>query len=231
LGLVDHHSGKRRNVVVECSAILFDMDGTLVDSTSVVERQWKLFAEAHGLDYEHIMKISHGRRNAETIREIAPHLATAEIFAQFDETELQDKDGVVAVRGSADLIGRLAAHQWAVVTSASRALARSRLQAVHLPVPNVLIGADDVSNGKPHPEGYLAAARRMGLERSSCVVFEDTPPGLEAARAAGMRAFAITTTFPHQRLAPADCVADFEEIVVERLSEGNIRLTVPCFEK
>jgi sugar-phosphatase len=219
----------RRTVVVECSAILFDMDGTLVDSTSVVERQWKLFAEEHGLDYAHIMKISHGRRNAETIREVAPHLATPEIFAQFDETELEDKEGVVAVKGSAGLLGKLEANEWAVVTSASRALARSRLQAVHLPVPRVLIGADDVHAGKPHPEGYLAAARRLGLERESCVVFEDTQPGLQAARAAGMRAFGITTTFPHARLAPADCVADFSAVALEREFPGRMRLTLSCF--
>ena len=219
---------KSRTVVVECRAILFDMDGTLVDSTSVVERQWKLFAERHGLDYEHIMKISHGRRNAETIREVAPHLATPEIFAEFDETELEDKEGVVAVKGSTDLLGKLAPHEWAVVTSASRALASNRLQAVHLPVPGVLIGADDVRSGKPHPEGYLAAARRLQVERTSCVVFEDTQPGLQAARAAGMRAFGITTTFPHTRLAPAECVADFAAVAVERDFEGRIRLTLSC---
>jgi sugar-phosphatase len=218
----------RRKVVVECRAILFDMDGTLVDSTSVVERQWKLFAEQHGLDYEHIMRISHGRRNAETIREVAPHLATPEIFAQFDETELDDKEGVVPVKGSAHLLAKLAAHEWAVVTSASRALARSRLEAVHLPLPDVLIGADDVRAGKPHPEGYLAAARRLGVERASCVVFEDTQPGLQAARAAGMRAFGITTTFTHHRLAPADCVPDFDAVAVEHNSESAIRLTLSC---
>jgi sugar-phosphatase len=221
--------GNRRKVVVECGAILFDMDGTLVDSTSIVERQWKRFAEEHNLDYARIMRISHGRRNAETIREIAPHLATPEIFAQFDEAELHDKEGAVVVKGSETLLGKLAAHEWAVVTSASQALARNRLQAVHLPVPSVLIGADDVSAGKPHPEGYLAAARRLGVERTSCVVFEDTRPGLQAAHAAGMRAFGITTTYPHIHLAPVDCIADFSAVSIERSIEGGIRLTLSCF--
>ena len=220
--------GNRRSVVVECSAILFDMDGTLVDSTAVVERQWKLFAEEHGLDYEYIMKVSHGRRNAETIRDVAPHLAKPEIFAKFDEAELHDKQGVSAVRGAVELLGKLAANEWAVVTSASRALASSRLQAVHLPVPRVLIGADNVRSGKPHPEGYLAAARGLGVEREQCVVFEDTQPGLEAARAAGMRAFALTTTFPHTRLAPAECIMDFSAVTAERSSDGLLRLTLLC---
>jgi sugar-phosphatase len=221
-------TGNGQKVVAACSAILFDMDGTLVNSTAVVERQWRVFAEAHGLDYAHIMKISHGRRNAETIREVAPHLATAEIFAQFDEAELADHEGVAAVRGSAELIGKLAAHEWAVVTSASRTLARNRLLAVHLPLPNVLIGADDVRAGKPDPEGYLAAARRLGVDRNACVVFEDTLPGLEAAHAAGMRTFGLTTTFPADRLAPADCIADFKGVAVERDSEGKIRLRLSC---
>lgn len=214
-----------RTVVVECRAILFDMDGTLVDSTAVVERQWKLFAARHGLDYAHIMKISHGRRNAETILEIAPHLATAEVFAEFDATELQDREGIVAVRGAADLLGKLAGHEWAVVTSASQALARTRLQGVRLPVPNVVIGAEDVRAGKPDPEGYLAAADRLGVEPDLCVVFEDTVPGLEAARAAGMRGFGITTTFPASQLGGVDCVADFTGVRVERGATGGLRLT------
>jgi len=115
------------DVIVECRAILFDMDGTLVDSTPVVERQWKRFAQRHGLDYAQIMRVSHGRRNEETIREVAPHLARPEIFAEFDAEEIEDLGGVTAVRGSADLLAQLEHGEWAVVTSASRALARTRL--------------------------------------------------------------------------------------------------------
>lgn len=217
------------DVIVQCEAILFDMDGTLVDSTPVVERQWKRFAERHGLNYAQIMKVSHGRRNEETIREIAPHLARPEIFAEFDAEEIQDRADVVAVGGSADLLEKLGEHEWAVVTSASRALARSRLQTVRLPVPHVLIGADDVAQGKPDPEGYLAAARRLGVERRLCVVFEDTVPGLMAARAAGMRGIGIATTFSHRELGLVGCLANFAGVRVERLKEGSLRLTLPCY--
>jgi sugar-phosphatase len=214
-------------IVIECQAILFDMDGTLVDSTPIVERQWKRFAERHALDYAHIMRISHGRRNQETIREIAPHLATPEIFAQFDAEEIEDRGGVTAVAGSASLLSKLAVHEWAVVTSASRALARDRLRAVQLPVPPVLIGADDVQYGKPDPEGYLAAARRLGADREKCVVFEDTPPGLAAARAAGMRGIGISTTYTHAQLGEVDCVKDFCDVIVERLADRTLRLSLP----
>jgi sugar-phosphatase len=216
-------------VVIECQAILFDMDGTLVDSTPVVEKQWKRFAQRHGLDYAHIMRVSHGRRNQETIREIAPHLATPEIFAQFDAEEIQDRDGISAVAGAASLLAQLAQHEWAVVTSASRALARDRIQAVHLPVPHVLIGAEDVDHGKPDPEGYLAAARRLGVDRQSCIVFEDTPPGLQAAQAAGMRGIGISTTYTRKQLATAECLQDFEGITVERLPARLLRITLPCY--
>ncbi len=214
---------------MECRAILFDMDGTLVDSTPVVERQWKRFAQRHSLDYAEIMKISHGRRNEETIRKIAPHLARPEIFAEFDAEEIEDLGGVTAVGGAGELLARLTQSEWAVVTSASRALARSRLGAVQLPVPNVLIGADDVEHGKPHPQGYLLAARRLGVDRGSCVVFEDTVPGLEAARAAGMRGIGITTTYSRQQLGPVDCVADFKAVRVERSGAGEIRLRLACY--
>ncbi len=215
------------DVVIECQAILFDMDGTLVDSTPVVERQWKRFAERHNLDYVRIMEISHGRRTEETIREIAPHLATAEIFAHFEAEEREDRGGVSAVGGAAELLAQLAQHEWAVVTSASRALARDRLKAVRLPVPPVLIGADDVENGKPDPEGYVAAARRLGAERHLCLVFEDTPPGLRAAHAAGMRGIGITTTYDRKHLGPVDCVKDFRGITIGRTAGRTLRITLP----
>jgi sugar-phosphatase len=213
-------------MVVECAAILFDMDGTLVDSTLVVERQWKKFANRHGLDYARIMQISHGRRNAETIREIAPHLATRQIFEEFDAEELEDRQGLRTVKGAARIIGQLADHEWAVVTSASQALAANRLQAVDLPVPKVLIGAEDVREGKPDPEGYLTAAHRLGVAPELCVAFEDTVPGLEAARASGAQAIGITTTFPRTELEPAACITDFEEVAIDRAASGHIRLTL-----
>ncbi len=124
---------------------------------------------------------------------------------------------------------KLRLNEWAVVTSASRALARDRLQSVELPVPNVLIGADDVGDGKPHPEGYLAAARRLGADNTRCVIFEDTPPGLQAAKAAGMRGIAISTTYTHQQLGPGPCIKDFVGVEVERLPDHLLRLHLTCY--
>ncbi len=111
----------------------------------------------------------------------------------------------------------------------SRALARDRLQSVELPVPNVLIGADNVENGKPDPEGFLAAARRLGADNTRCLVFEDTPPGLKAATAAGMRGIAISTTYSHQQLGSGPCIKDFVGAEIERLPDHLLRVHLSCY--
>ena len=195
-----------------CGAILLDMDGTLVDSTLCVERQWAKFAERHKLDYGKIMAVSHGRPNAETIREVAPHLAVPAILDRFDAEELLDREGIVEVAGAAEFVQSLPAGKWAVVTSASKALAEVRLRCAGLPIPEVLIAADGISHGKPHPEGYLLAAERLGVPPPNCLVFEDTPAGLEAADRAGMQSIAVATTFSCNQLQCALCIKDFSDI-------------------
>jgi sugar-phosphatase len=207
--------------VFQCEAILFDMDGTLVDSSHCVERTWRLWAAAHGLDIDALLAISHGRQNHETIRLIAPHLETPDQIAYLVRTEEECREGIVAVPGARALVDALARDRWAVVTSAWRTLAELRLGCAGLPVPDVLVTADDVRRSKPHPDGYLAAAARLGVAPSACVVIEDAPAGVESARAAGMPVIGITTTFPRDRL---DCdwwLNDFRAVRV-RPSENGV---------
>jgi mannitol-1-/sugar-/sorbitol-6-phosphatase len=173
------------------------------------------------------MEVSHGRRNEETIREIAPHLLTPQVLAEFDASEIRDHEGLSVVDGADELISQLKLHEWALVTSASRELARDRMLSVGLPVPAVLVGADDVARGKPNPEGYLAAAFRLRVATQHCVVFEDTRPGLQAGRAAGMRTFGITTTYSHAELAPAECITNFQSVKFHR-ADGALQLTLRC---
>jgi sugar-phosphatase len=202
------------------------MDGTLVDSTLCVERQWAKFADRNNLDYQKIMAVSHGRPNAETIRDVAPHLAQPEIVARFDAEELLDREGIVEVGGAAAFVESVPSGKWAVVTSASRALAEVRLSCAGLPIPEVLITADDISHGKPHPEGYLLAAQRLGFAPSQCLVFEDTPAGLLAAERAGMQSVAIATTFPCEKLQWAVCIKDFNAIQLSQtLSQIHLLIT------
>lgn len=173
-------------VVLTAQTLLFDMDGTLVDSTAAVARTWGRFAARHGLDAAEVLASAHGQRTAETVAAHAPagtDLAaeTAWLVAQ----DVADTDGTVAVPGAAAFLASLPADRWALVTSAGRDLAVRRMAAAGLPLPGVLVSADDVAAGKPSPEGFLKAAAMLGADPASAVVFEDAELGLLAARAAG----------------------------------------------
>jgi sugar-phosphatase len=182
--------------IVDCDAVLFDMDGTLVDSREIVERLWLQWAAEHGLSADAILAVAHGRRTLETIQLVAPHLATPEEAARLDAREAEEDGHETAIPGAAVLLNALPPDRWAVVTSAGRTLARARLAAVGLPLPRTLVGADDVVRGKPSPEGYLRAVSLMGVPAVRCVVLEDTPAGAQAGRAAGARVVGLRTTFP-----------------------------------
>jgi sugar-phosphatase len=176
---------------MRCSAVLFDLDGVLVHSADSVRRSWKAWADAQRVPYEIVERAAHGRRTVDTIREVAPHLDAERAAAELEASQALDVVGVVAGRGAADLLASLRDGEWAVVTSGTRHLARARLAAGALPVPAVMVTAEDVAHGKPSPEGYLAAAERLGRRAADCVVVEDAPAGVEAAHAAGMRVIGL----------------------------------------
>jgi sugar-phosphatase len=182
-------------VVFDCDAVLFDMDGTIVDSKHIVERMWIAWASEHGLPVGDALAVAHGRRTLETMKLLAPHLATPEEAARLDALESEQEGGETAIPGAFDLLSALPRDRWAVVTSAGRALALRRIESVHLPAPRVVVGADDVVAGKPSPEGYLQAAERLGVDARRCVVIEDTPAGAAAGRSAGARVIGLTTTY------------------------------------
>ncbi len=210
-----------------CDAVLLDMDGTLVDSTSCVIRQWRLWAERHGLPLERILSVSHGRLTLDTIRIVAPDLATTEEAEAFDRAEVEDTDGIRAVNGALGFLGRLRDNQWAVVTSASNELARVRLLAAGLPIPKVLISSEDVRAGKPDPEGYLTAAELLRAVPARCLVVEDSIAGVEAARRAGMSVLGITTTLPPEQLDADVCISDFSSVRVDKEeADHGIRILV-----
>lgn len=211
-------AGTSGRVVSAVHAVLFDIDGTLVDSTAAVERTWTLWADAHGYDAGAILRVCHGRRSQDTIADFVqdPDERAAAV-TELEELELQDLRDVVALPGAPELLRVLPAHRWAAVTSGSRQLMQARLHAAGLPLPAVLVAAEDVEHGKPDPAGYLSAAAQLGGRASSCVVIEDAPAGLRAGRAAAAFTVAVCTSHPAHQLHEADVVVpDLRAITVQQ---------------
>ncbi|SEF67377.1 sugar-phosphatase [Actinacidiphila yanglinensis] len=212
---------------VAVAAVLFDMDGTLVDSTAVVERTWRAFADRHHLDAERILAVSHGRRTEETVAAFAPPgVDTGAEARRLVAREVVDTEGIVAVPGAAELLASLPEDRWALVTSAGRDLTAARMGAAGLPMPPVVVCADDVSAGKPHPEGYLTAAARLGTAAGRTLVFEDAEAGLLAARASGARTVVVG---PYAAAAAAglDRVADLRCVRAGHAA-GRLVLSYPA---
>lgn len=193
-------------LVLHCDAVLFDLDGVLVDSTPSVERSWRSWAAQHGLDAGRILAVAHGRPAAETIRAFAPHLDAVAETRVLERAEIEDVGSVARLPGAAEMIASLPGGSWGIVTSGTRALATARVKQVGLPVPEAFVTADDVARGKPNPECYLAGARLLGVPPGRCVVFEDAPAGVRAGRAAGMTVVALTTTHGPAALSEAGVV-------------------------
>jgi sugar-phosphatase len=179
---------------------LFDIDGTLVDSSAVVERAWRQVAGEFGLDGDTIVASCHGRRSMDTVEEFFPPADRPAAQERID-----DRD-VVACRGAAGMLAGLDGRPWAAVTSGPRPLMTARLAAAGLPEPPVLVTAEDVPRGKPAPDGYLLAARELGVSPAGCVVVEDSPAGVAAGQASGALVVAVTTTHPADALDAADLV-------------------------
>ena len=200
-----------------CSAILFDLDGVLIDSTRSVDRQWRAWAREKSIDEEKVMAIAHGVRTIEVIRAVAPHLDAVAEVRWLEGREAEDQVDVAVMPGAAELIGAIPDGHWCVVTSGTRYLASARLRLGGLPVPKVLVTADDVTNGKPHPEPYLKGAAGLGFKPEGCLVIEDAPAGIRSAHAAGMKAIGLASTYPPSVLSDSD-------VVVERLAQIRVSL-------
>jgi sugar-phosphatase len=203
--------------IFRCSAILFDLDGVLVDSTLSVERQWRIWAREQGIDGDKIMAVGHGVRAVEVIRAVAPHLDAEEEVRKLENREADDHDGVAVMPGAAELVHVIPPDRWCVVTSGTRLLASERLRFFGIPAPKVMITADDVAYGKPHPAPYLKGAEMLGVKPAECLVIEDAPVGIQSARSAGMKVIALASSYPASALSEAD-------VVVQRLERIQVSL-------
>ncbi|MFS7876538.1 HAD-IA family hydrolase [Streptomyces asiaticus] len=206
-------------------ALLLDMDGTLVNSDAVVERYWRIWAAEQGLDPEQVLEVVHGRQAHATMAVLLPDRPVERNLADnrwMLERETTDLDGVVPVPGAPAFMAALAALPHALVTSADEALARARMGAAGLPMPEVRVTAERVGASKPDPEGFLKGAAELGFAPADCVVFEDSEAGIAAGRAAGMRVVGIG---PRAGAHATDAhVRDLEQVRIEALPDGTMRL-------
>lgn len=213
-------------VIISCHAILFDLDGVLVDSTPAVSRVWTRWAHAHGLPPEMVVARAHGRRSIETIRAVAPHMNAEVENVRVEQMEINDREGVTALPGALDILRALPADRYAIVTSATRPLAVARMGYAGLPIPGNMVTAGDVVQGKPFPEPYLKGAALLGFVPEDCLVVEDAPAGIDAGRKAGMRVIALQTTYPISELQSAAVIAQSLKQVELKSSTPNLVLDI-----
>ena len=182
--------------VLTADAMLFDLDGVLIDSTPAVARVWTQWAIKHGFEPEKTVREAHGRPSIESIRELLPDADHEAENREVERQEIEDTDGVVPLPGALALLTSLPLNRWAIVTSCTRPLAEVRIRTAGLPVPPIMITSSDITNGKPHPEPYITGARALGFTPDACLVVEDVPAGIRSGKAAGARVIALRTTLP-----------------------------------
>ena len=216
---------------IQCSGVLFDLDGVLVNSTPAVERVWAGWAKEHGLDPDDTVRKAHGRPSIATVRELLPNAdreEQEEEDAKIEHSEMMDMDGMVALPGAIDLLSVLPDDRWGVVTSGTRPLASKRLHTAGLPVPKHFVTASDIRKGKPDPEPYLIGVENLGFPAKDCVVVEDAPAGVQSARAAGARVLALRTTAEDEELKAAGAdwiVDDLSRISVATLNGDGLEIS------
>ncbi|CEP19221.1 hypothetical protein [Parasitella parasitica] len=202
---------------LKSNAFIFDLDGTLIDTTPQVIKFWTDIAVEHNIDPAKILETSHGRRTIETLQRWVPELATIEHVNELEGKLALEKDGVIVLPGVMNLLQSVSAKDWTVNTAGTNVMATTRLLQFNIQVPAKMATGDMLTHGKPHPEGYLKAAEILDKKPSECLVFEDAPSGVQAAIAAGMQCIACTTTHTVEQLKAAGAT-----VIVDRLNSVDI---------
>ncbi len=213
-------------MTVEVRGLLFDMDGVLIDSTGADERAWIGWATHHGMERDFPLRATHGRRAVDSLRELRPDLDEVVELERLESFDSAVGESAQLLAGVSRLIGRLPEGSWTVVTSAPERLMRRRLAGAGLKLPPVVVTADKVANGKPHPEPYLAGAKVLGFAPAECLVIEDAPAGVKAGKAAGCRVLGVLGSHRAEELMEADWrVRSLEDVTAEVVEGGWIRVS------
>jgi len=212
--------------VFSCSAILFDLDGVLINSTPAVARVWSGWAIEHGFDPEEVVARAHGRPSLTTIRDYLPSANHELENREVERREIEDLEGVIPLPGALDLLDSLPPDRWTIVTSCTRALAEVRIRAARLPLPKRMITSNDITHGKPNPEPYLKGAALLGFPAPECIVVEDVPAGVRAGKAAGARVIGFKTTVQESLLQEAGASWILDNCAGIRLVSSEFDLTL-----
>jgi sugar-phosphatase len=213
---------------ISCQAILFDLDGVLIDSTPAVARVWRRWALEHAFDPDTVVSVAHGRPSRTTIRELLPDSDIDAEDREVERREMEDIEGVVLLPGAQRLLNSLPQERWTIATSCTRPLAEVRLRTAGLPIPKKMITSSDVKIGKPHPEPYQKAASILGFAVSDCIVVEDAPAGVRAGKAAGARVIGFPTTMAVHDLesAGADWIVENCAAITAHNGDGGLLLNL-----
>ncbi|MGA1803826.1 HAD-IA family hydrolase [Rhizobium sp. HT1-10] len=207
------------------AAFLFDMDGTIMNSTVSAERVWGAWAARQGLDVEKFLPTMHGARGIDTIRNLnLPGIDPAAEAAAIEKAEIEDVAGVMAISGAIDFLASLPLDRWAIVTSSPIALAKARLAEAGIMMPRFIVTAEDVKVGKPNPQCYILGAERLGVNTADCLVFEDVPAGIKAGEAAGSDIMVITATHSHPVETPHTTIANYDNVRAHIGSNGRLSI-------
>ncbi|MCJ2057354.1 HAD-IA family hydrolase [Methylobacterium sp. J-048] len=203
------------------AAFLFDMDGTIISSIASAERAWTRWAQGHGLDVASFLPTIHGIRSVDTIRRLGlPGVDPEAEAAAITRAEIADVGDIAEIPGARAFLRALPSERWAIVTSAPRELALRRLEAAAMPVPALLVAAEDIGQGKPAPDCFLLGAERLGVAAADCLVFEDAPAGIRAGAAAGAEVVVVTATH-HAPIATRHAtIPDYRTLTVDAAPDG-----------
>jgi mannitol-1-/sugar-/sorbitol-6-phosphatase len=213
------------SLTITVRGILFDMDGVLISSTGADERCWLQWAKHHHMEGAFSLQSTHGRRGIDTLRALRPDLDTAVEIRRLEDYDAEDHSGLIILPGVEKLLASLPADRWTIVTSATTRLLEGRLSYAGLPIPVVLVPAEKVANGKPHPEPYLTGAKLLGFAPAECLVIEDSPAGVASGKAAGCWVLAVLSSHTQAELTGADWfVASLEQVTATPQSDETLSI-------